>query len=189
MKISITNDYGHLSNSCEDTCLDTIVITQDVLPGNTDIKSARQTITARNTISNHAVANYAAGIEITLTQDFDAVFGSSFDIAINNNCDNSSQILDLANVQQSFKQKASNKANTFDFTITPNPSKDVITITNLKKGALIITNIKGATILHKKIETTDINLLIDINNFSKGFYVIRHQDHTGNIVTKKLIKK
>lgn len=77
-----------------------------------------------------------------------------------------------------------NENNSFSF--YPNPASDKINISIPKKATIEILNINGQVI--KTIKTNNNETTVDIENLSRGVYIIRALIGS-KIVTKKLIKE
>ena len=79
-----------------------------------------------------------------------------------------------------------------NFKLTPNPSSDFVNLqietpTN-QSANLTIQNLSGQIILNQNIElNSDFNVQIDINNWTKGVYIIQVKAENGMVLTKKLV--
>ncbi|MFC5047073.1 S8 family serine peptidase [Aquimarina hainanensis] len=71
--------------------------------------------------------------------------------------------------------------------ISPNPSKDMVSILVPKKGIIRVLDITGVLISSYPI--TDSLLNINIGSYKKGLYLVEYIDIGGNRSIKKLIKK
>lgn len=73
-----------------------------------------------------------------------------------------------------------------DITISPNPSKDNITVEGATKGKIEIVNLQGQLI--KSVNVSDNKTNIDISDLSSGVYSLMFTSNKG-IIVKKLLKQ
>lgn len=79
-----------------------------------------------------------------------------------------------------------NYKNNFRLTISPNPAHNTISINTTYNATIEITTIQGQIL--KTIKNSDKNTIVDINNLSKGVYIIKAITDK-EIATKKFIKE
>ena len=72
--------------------------------------------------------------------------------------------------------------NTQQIKIYPNPTSDDLTIEDLQKSTLEITNIQGQTILQQTLQQGKTD--IDIRRLAKGVYILRLCSNDKTVVTK-----
>ncbi|WP_299222414.1 zinc-dependent metalloprotease [uncultured Aquimarina sp.] len=185
MQASIKNDYGHLSATCENNCLDDIIITQNVTSGQIDIQEASNTIVAKNKIFSNATASYSAGLDITFKPNFDANLGSDFEASIKE-CSNAQRNLPIAinnkRVNYSFIKDGNN------LIVYPNPSRGNITIeypfSNLDSYQIELYNYLGSKMLEKSVSKS--NNIVDLEILPNGIYFIKLFDKQ-SVITKEII--
>jgi len=85
------------------------------------------------------------------------------------------------------------KEEEFLFSISPNPSKELITVKTdeFSKSEITVTiyDMMGREILNKLIESNTNTVNVNIGELKKGTYLIQLKDGKGNQVSKKLIKQ
>ncbi len=158
-------------------CPDTLAVTQNVTSGISN-QHAGVTLTASNTISAGATANYKAGNTIILKSGFRALEGSNFTASIEA-CTTARTSGFVA--QESFegldskliKEEETNISQVFK--VYPNPAKESIQISYPFKSSSTYTaslyGVTGQLVLKKEISTADTN--IDIRQIPNGVYVLK----------------
>jgi hypothetical protein len=81
-----------------------------------------------------------------------------------------------------------NTTNKLDFTVFPNPAKDKIHILGLNINQISIYNITGSLIYSKEVSRFSGSHTVNINQLSKGIYIIAINTDSG-ILNKKIIIK
>jgi hypothetical protein len=75
--------------------------------------------------------------------------------------------------------------NEVSVTLYPNPATDVVNISCLERGQLIIMSVSGQVMMQQTVEKGMIT--VDMNNRAPGVYLVRFTTETGNTTTRKLI--
>lgn len=79
-------------------------------------------------------------------------------------------------------------ANTFEFSIVPNPIQNEMTIFNHKQiSEISIYNVLGSQIRNMKVNANS-NVRIDVSDLEKGMYIISLSDNNGGKSTQKFLK-
>lgn len=180
MGYGLVDAYQAVLRAQQTECARDLTISQNVGAGQEDNQSAANSIIARNTISNNARASYDAGFEVTLSPNFDAALGSSFDAFIegcsDQNVSRTTQALDIVSYDfiENGQKTAENQEKMIEaneFTIYPNPSNGLITVDfPYKDGSsysLEIYDQSGRKILSQK-NINSTNNVIDLKEFQKG---------------------
>ncbi|MDF4222865.1 T9SS type A sorting domain-containing protein, partial [Maribacter sp. M208] len=90
------------------------------------------------------------------------------------------------------KSVVASKPNSFD--LYPNPSFDIVTLNNLEEiqiKEIYIYDITGRLIknIKPKIAQTDLNVTIDLYDFTEGYYILTILDVNGERYQKELLIK
>jgi hypothetical protein len=112
----------------------------------------------------------------------------SFGSNLLTNTDNSGSTSDLylAKLGNDITTGINDVSNSFDFSIFPNPTTDIIKISSSKEATIEILNINGQII--KTINHDSGEFSVDIRDLSSGVYIIKAKTDK-KIVTKKFIKQ
>lgn len=94
-------------------------------------------------------------------------------------------VADLTTVGSNADILSNKEFNAFQFEVYPNPSSDVINI----RAKSPISKIKLHNVLGQVVTEKNETSSIDISDLSAGYYFLRAEDNSGNIGTKKIIKK
>lgn len=166
-------------------CQEEITITQNVSSGVTSNQSAEITLTATNTISNGANANYDAGERVYLKPGFNVYAGGVFTGFIEG-------CAITSNRSSTFKEKDDvEKENTFEINtvqIYPNPTKGISNlISNQKINAYALFNTQGSFLISKSLnkDKTALNL----EELPSGIYFLKVFLESGEVLTKKIVKE
>jgi len=179
------------------SCVNNLVITADVLSGNTDNQEAMNTITASNTVNSGATAVYHAGDEVLLVTDFDALNGSVFRAYIEA-CTGSFVAapeggiakLDTPRLNQYFKEDPA----AIGLNIYPNPTRDIFNIeldnTMLNDFNVEIYSMSRGLMYSNTFENENIeSFQVNISKFPEGVYIVKLVNLTTNdVYTGKIIK-
>jgi len=172
----------HLINSvvdCGADCSPVLIITENLISGDTDIQSASEHIIANNTIENYATATYKAGQSIDLIPGFQTKSGSFFSAFIES-CDNSqnrvrARLFGKSELNNDHEKTTSRYGKSNDFSIYPNPSNGqfniIYSFENNKKYEIRIYNSLG-----RIVKAENINLespVINLFPVSKGLYYLK----------------
>lgn len=188
MRNSIEN-LPHLMDVIVDAgnCPTHLNIIKDVASGSTDTNHTYDSIKASNIIESGSTAEYKAGQEINLNSGFYAESGSTFTAEIEP-CTASSSSSKQAKAKQSTTELVS-KALENSLSVYPNPTTDVLNIACKELlNDITIYDITGKQIhAIKNINTKEA--FVDMSRFNSGIYFLKIKMKTGEISTRKVIKK
>ena len=194
MGYGLVNAYNavRLAAGCEKIDRNS-TLSQNIAAGQTDIRQAQNRLTANNTISNGAIANYKA-TTVRLAPGFKAVNGSNFRAQTNLepciapiNSQPSRTPATIEKVVYIDNEEVLNQIEDF-VNVYPNPTTNLINI-NSKELILeyILTDSFGKTLLYRKINNKGAQL--NISNYAKGIYFLNIRTEEGNSITKKVFKE
>lgn len=172
------------------SCLVTLYADVNVTANTYSFEQREESIIAVNTIENQARAVYQAGSFIKLQTGFQAKSGSVF-LAEIENCSaaqsvalepKSNKVFAMENID---KQNQYIKPPTDNFTVYPNPTNGVITITGKKTGVFTLLDVTGKELLSIKSNDNAEGTKIDLTSFNSGVYFL---NLNGNLV-QKIIKQ
>ena len=86
------------------------------------------------------------------------------------------------------KNVANNKAVSFNFTLSPNPATNGITIMGKQLTGIIVYSTTGKLIYQKQCNATNM-ARIDVSNWQNGMYFIQAVNKAGGTTTQKFIKQ
>ncbi len=184
--------------SGEPNCISNLAISQDVSSGS-DIQEAENTITATNSISNGATAEYDAGTSILLKPGFHAKQGSSFRAYIegctpsNSNGRMSSNTVTNENSNKWIRKPTENPKKTEAISTYPNPTAGVVTI-NFADNDVNMESIRIVDKLNQNIRFSVLQkdknkITIRIHGGNEEIYFMKINTNNGVLTEKIVIKK
>ena len=185
-------------------CNQNVIITQNVLSGQTDNQQAAEILTAFNTINSGGTANYKAGNQVVLQQGFHAQNGAIFRAYIEG-CSpgavNSAQI-NTGNIATSGSNVSSailknrlysRKELSSEIRMSPNPVKDLLHVQLYDKalGELTIQvfNMTGTLVyVYKASMNTGKQHQLDLSSLKAGLYLVKIIDNKQTVFRRKIVK-
>jgi len=175
-------------------CVPTLNISTAILSGETDFQSAKNTITATNTIFNGATAEYDAGNIVYLKPNFHAKEDSNFRAFIegcgNNDIKPKKENIEIASLNKGWETK-DNLNKVKHLKLYPNPTRGFVYLeSNDDMLSWELSNQYGKTqgyaiLDDKKSHKTTINT----NNLPTGIYFLKIVFKDGEVLMKTLIKE
>lgn len=176
-------------------CEDSLTINTDVVSGQTDNKQAENTIIAQNIINSGALANYSAGQQVILKNDFSAKTGSTFkafieDCSLNSNSQKSAQYVKApkSRVNTYFKEGKTDVS----FKVFPNPTNGIFNINlpeNISNFKIEIYSLSRGLVHSSNYNKKNVaNFQANLANFPNGIYIVKITDKD-KIYTSKIIKQ
>lgn len=197
----------------EENCVDDVTVTQDqtVDSGTIDLRQAKQTLTASNTINNGATAIYDAGTRIPLKDGLKASSGSFFKAYIEGcslvsnivksakrevvrygpNEINHSQEGNLLNIQN---EPTLQKKIPSEIQLYPNPTQGTLHLRFLGEIPATATvqmyDMVGNLVYSQQvIKNTHADHQLDISRLQSGIYLIKILNEKQVLVSRQLIKQ
>ncbi|WP_103864583.1 S8 family peptidase [Aquimarina sp. I32.4] len=177
-------------------CQNDLVITQNVVSGQTDIQEASNVITASNTIFSGATAAYDAGTVIKLKSGFTARSGSSFRAYIEG-CSARNLTREEPNSEQelityeNIEVETNSLEKTEIVSVYPNPTNNMLTVSSKEhvKNWELKDHIGRYTEKSKLKGKYFYKDRFSINHLPVGLYILKVTLTNGNIIYKNIVKK
>ncbi len=176
-------------------CTPDLVITQNVLNGQTDSQEASNSITASNVVFSGGTANYQAENYILLVSGFHAQSGSSTALVIAP-CSNSNDLeapvtQNMTNPQQT--SVAADDINQTELLLYPNPTGGSFTVAvpvekhNQARKSVEVYTLLGTLVLKQKVKNGE-RVSVDLTKYPKGIYLVKYISN-GQVTIKKVVYK
>lgn len=186
--LEINNNYLSFDNSIYflpklipyQSCVSDFYITQEINASDTYNKSVSNTITATNNIQTNAFVTYDAGIRVYLKPGFKANSGTVFNAYIEGCAAVMSKNKSVIKTQENIASVIPENV-----TIYPNPFSDELTISSNED----ILNLQIFSLDGKVMNSEKTLGKINTSDLSKGIYVVKVTLSSGEIITKKILKK
>lgn len=171
------------------TCVSDLIITENVLSGESDMKSALNTITATNVVFSGGSAEYDAGVTVFLKPGFNAKSGSDFRGFIQGCTVPPTTIKTEENLDRKENKPISETEKVL--ILQPNPTTGIINF--LSKDNMYsweLSNAFGNIKLsgYFKIDNSK-SLEIDLSNLITGVYYVKVVFQDSEIITKTIVKE
>lgn len=186
------------SAACVDACTGCtpdLVITQNVLSGQTDNQEASNSITASNVVTNGGTVNYQAENYILLVPGFHAQSGSNTALVIAP-CSNSNDIAvsvtqKTANIQET--NVIADEVDQTELLLYPNPTGGSFTVavpveknSRARKSVEVYT-LLGTLVLKQEVKNGE-RVSVGLTKYSKGIYLVKYISN-GQVTIKKVVYK
>lgn len=175
-------------------CTPDLVITQNVLNGQTDNQEASNSITASNVVFNGGTANYQAENYILLAPGFHAQSGSNTTLVIAPCSNNNDVVAPIANETVTTQQTSmSADIDQTDLGLYPNPTGGSFTIAipweknNKARQSVEVYTLLGTLVLRKDVKNGE-RVSVDLTKHPKGIYLVKYISN-GQVTIKKVVYK
>ncbi len=162
------------------SCVSNFSITQEISSNKTYNKSVSNTITATNNIQTDTFVTYDAGTRVYLKPGFKVNSGAVFNAYI----EGCTVVLGKNNSIVKIQEKIASVVPE-NVTIYPNPFSNELTITTREDIANIVIFSLDGKVMNSEKTLGKINT----SDLSKGIYVVKVTLSSGEIITKKILKK
>ncbi|RWX01665.1 T9SS type A sorting domain-containing protein [Flavobacterium cerinum] len=190
----IEEDFGNIyAPNCYNGdlgCLATLYADVNVMANTYFFEQREESIIAVNTIENQSRAVYQAGRFIKLQPGFQAKNGSVF-LAEIETCSSAQSVAlepksnKVFAMEKSDKQYQYIKPQVDNFTVYPNPTNGLVTITGKTTGVFTVTDITGKELLRLENKDSAEQTKVDLTSFNSGIYFL---NVNGKLV-QKIIKQ
>jgi len=172
-----------------ESCLDAIIIADDVNSGQIDEQSAKYNIYAINKIHTNSVANYDAGTQVSLKPGFRAYAGSNFKAFIEG-CTSQPQPQSLADGSENIKYNV-DKLTKKQLKTYPNPTNNILNIESEENMlSWSLTNQYGTVNLNAGVSNSNSKSAeIQMQSLPTGIYYLKVLFADGEYLVKTIIKE
>ncbi|WP_298515962.1 zinc-dependent metalloprotease [uncultured Kordia sp.] len=196
---NVIRSFVQNASCLEICCLNYLTITNNV-NSSLDNEEAEIGITARNYISNNAIADYHAGQQVLMTHGFfveNANFrghieGCTGEYYVTSRVATNNTNIDRIDPVNNKNASLPHDQSLGEIKIYPNPTKGIVTVqfSNTLEKTIEIYTITGISVFTQRIEKEGIsNTEIDLSKFQTGIYMMKITDVHGAITIRRIMKQ